>query len=59
MASVECSNEVCKKMIGYDKNDNITVVASSNYIKQEDDKEALLIDCKCPRCKRHNYIMFK
>lgn len=57
MSSLECSNEACKKMLAYDKNDNLLVVASSNC--EEMNEEMVMIDCKCSRCKRHNIIVLK
>lgn len=57
MASIECSNDKCKKMLGYDQGNNIQVVASSILLDNE--QFDIKIDIKCPRCKRHNYLTRK
>ena len=56
MASLECNNKDCKKMLGYDCNDNVLVVASSEY---KEECTEIKIDIRCSRCKRHNYIVIK
>lgn len=56
MASLECWN--CNKMFAYDKRDNLTVVASSEY-KELPFEDSVEIDMKCPRCKKHNIITAK
>jgi hypothetical protein len=57
MASLECSNIECRKMLGYDCNNNVLVVASSELDKESEME--IKVDIRCVRCKRHNYIIFK
>lgn len=62
MASLECSNKGCKKMLGYDCKNNMVIVPSSEYIEDEqvdEDADKIKIDIRCTRCKRHNYVIFK
>lgn len=56
MASIECSNNSCKKMLGYDCKDNLLITASSEF---SEDNTEIKFDLKCPRCKRHNFITIK
>jgi hypothetical protein len=57
MASLECTNIECKKMLGYDPKNNVQVIASSMY--DGDLVETVKIDTRCPRCKRHNFLIYE
>jgi hypothetical protein len=54
MSVLECWNPECKKLLLVDELNNLTITPSSEFKKNPD--ITVMIDDKCPRCKKHNII---
>jgi phage FluMu protein Com len=52
MSALECYE--CNKLFCFDELNNLIITPSSEFIQDVNDK--IVIDQKCPRCKRHNII---